>query len=184
MAAEQVRSEVLAGVRMLNGSQLEDCCEKLKLTVADAKKGNKRALENVVIRYLTSEDLENTDDEGMSEFLMLNDHIKTLLDMQTTNTLNQLSTTLSQVMSNTMSGANTNPPTPTPQVVVKKEDADAAPTAAVTTTKVELHKLREFKINGGTVPASIDYIIFQIRWLTESTLGMRRRRSEMVWFVR
>ena len=157
MAAEQVRSEVLAGVRMLNGSQLEDCCEKLKLTVADAKKGNKRALENVVIRYLTSEDLENTDDEGMSEFLMLNDHIKTLLDMQATNTLNQLSTTLSQVMTNAMSGANTTPPTPTPQVVVKKEDADAAPAAAVT-TKVELHKLREFKINGGTVPDSIDYI--------------------------
>jgi hypothetical protein len=155
MAAEKTRSEVLAGVRMLNVAQLEDCCEKLKLTVADAKKGSKKAMENIIMRYLTSEELEESEDEGMMIFLMFYDHMKTLLEAETTNTIDQLS----QVMSKKIS-EDENKGVSAEAVVVKKEEAEPEKVekAATVTTKVELHKLREFKITGGTVPDTVDFI--------------------------
>ena len=141
MSAEEVRSEVFAGVRMLSAAQLEECCEKLNLTVADNKKGIRKALENIVMRHLSSETLEEKEDEGLSDFLMLNDHIKSLMDPS----------------------ANTGVQPPSAEV--KTEDGEmktkvGEPSAALSsvTTKVELHKLREFKINGGTVPDSVDFI--------------------------
>ena len=156
MAADQVRSEVVTGVGMLNAGQLEDCCRKLSLTVAETKKGNKRALDDIITRHLTSEDLENSDDEGMSTFLMLNDHIKSLLPALSQNPSAE----------GTSGGDQGTTDNAAAIVPVKTEDGEAktesrgkaSATAAVTTTKVELHKLREFKITGGTVPDTVDYI--------------------------
>ena len=156
MAANQVRSAVIAGVGMLDADQLEDCCKVLSLTVADTKKGNKKALAGIIMRHLNSEVLEDSEDEGMSVFLVLHDHMKTLWDTETTNTINQLSQALSQHVPN----STVSNPSVTPVVTVKKEDDDktTAAAAAAVTTKVELHKLREFKITGGTVPDTVDYI--------------------------
>jgi hypothetical protein len=161
MAADKVRSEVIAGVRMLGVDQLVDCCEKLNLTVAETKKGIKKSVENIIMRHLTSETLEDSEDEGMAVFLMLNDHIKTLIDAETTNTIDQLTQTMSQMSSTVKKDETTPVPVKVEAVVEERaEKVEKGPgiTAGAVKTKVELHKLREFKITGGTVPDTVDFI--------------------------
>ena len=87
MSADEVRSAVIAGVCMLDASQLEDCCEKLTLTVEADKKGKKTALECIIMRHLCSETLVGSEDEGMGVFLMLHDHMKTLLGAKSAKTV-------------------------------------------------------------------------------------------------
>ena len=156
MAAEATRSGVLAGLRMLDVAQLENCCEKLSLTVAEAKKGKRKAVENIVMRHLTSETLEESEDEGMSVYLMLHDHIKSLLDSSTNNTIKQLVEELSEIKS--ASETERKEDAVAPNIEVKKETPETKPADAAAVS-VELHKFRrEFKITGGTVPDQVDFI--------------------------
>ena len=81
MATGNVRAEVMNGLQLLTVEQLEEGCTSLGLPVAQKKKSKFDAVLNVVLRHLTSEDLEELEDEGqsVSVLLALNDQIKTTI---------------------------------------------------------------------------------------------------------
>ena len=79
---------------MLTSAELEGCCEKLGVTVAEAKKGNQKLLLNVLKRYLASEELEAMTDQGLGVYKVLHEHIKGLLDDQVDRTTETLASVI------------------------------------------------------------------------------------------
>ena len=158
----QTKTEVEAGLKMLSAAQLEECCGMLGLTVAEGKKGEQKLILNVIKRHLASEELELMEDDGMSVYHKLHDHIKGLVEDQVSKTADQLAAAVTDGgvdLGTTFDPfKSTEPSSGTPVQKVKKEE-DVEPVGiAPITTKVELSKLREFKVSGGTVPDSIDYM--------------------------
>ena len=177
MAGEQqIRSEVEAGIRMLSVAQLVDCCEKLGVTVADEKKGDQKRVLNILKRYLASEELEELPDQGLDVYKLLHQHIKSLLDDQVSRTADTLAAAVSDEKKNLGTTFTAFEQKVPPQedgkvkdglvetvkslglgnLKVKEEEEEVA--VPTITTKVELTKIREFKVSGGTVPESIDYM--------------------------
>ena len=79
MASDELVQEVWDHLQVLDADQLDELAVGMALTVADEKKGDKRALYNLISRHLSSEDLENSDDKGLSVFLKVDDVVKTIL---------------------------------------------------------------------------------------------------------
>ena len=75
-ALEALRGEVLEGLQQVDIDTLLSVCGELTINIPDAKKTKKRAVANAVIRYLTSEDLEDLDDEGMSVLKKVDDVLR------------------------------------------------------------------------------------------------------------
>ena len=177
MAGEQqIRSEVEAGIRMLSVAQLEDCCEKLGVPVADEKKGDQKRVSNILKRYLVSEEVEELPDQGSDIYKLLHQHIKSLLDDQDSRTSDKLAaavaaekkdlgktfTAFEQKEPSLVDGEERDELVEKVQSLglgnlkVKEEEEEVA--VPRITTKVELTKIRDFKVSGGTVPESIDYM--------------------------
>ena len=64
---------LLGGV--VDPAELEEICTVLSLKVPDALKGKTKSLYKLVMRYLTSEEVENMEDQGKKIFLLLRDHL-------------------------------------------------------------------------------------------------------------
>ena len=79
MAADDLVQEVWDQLQVLDADQLDELAVGMDLPVANEKKGDKRALFNIVTRYLSSEDLEGKEDKGQSVFLKVNDVVKAML---------------------------------------------------------------------------------------------------------
>ena len=129
--AEAVKNEILERLRLVDATQLTELCNRLKLTITTAKEGNKSALFNLVSRHILSEELEGKPDEGLSEFTMINDELEVLLNLEG-------------------------------KPVVGEVEEDATTHDGETTkvkTKIEVHKLQNFKISGSVCSGEnmIDY---------------------------
>ena len=116
MSSNQVLKELVDALQMINGEQLLEVCNELKIAVPEEKKGNASLLLNLVMRYLYSDEIEALEDQGMSVFLKLNDDLKVMVDKKPTDLGD--------------GGMLTD---------VKTERKPP---------RIEVHKLREFKING------------------------------------
>ena len=57
--AEKLRKEVVEKLYEVNLEQLQELSERLELTIAENKRDNKRAVFNVIMRYITSEEVED-----------------------------------------------------------------------------------------------------------------------------
>ena len=120
---EVARKEVLDRLQVISAAQLEELCTRSHLTVVESKKGNQKALFNVMMRHLTSQAIEDSEDEGQKLFEDLLGEMKVMLGEDG-------------------------------ETGIKKESETSTGNAAsepIMKTRVELHKLREFKITGGTV---------------------------------
>ena len=73
------KNEVLQLVPKLSELQLLDLCESENLQLTKTKKDRKSALGNLLIRHVTSEEVEDTDDEGLALFQKLLDQMKDML---------------------------------------------------------------------------------------------------------
>ena len=132
--AEKLRKEVVEKLHEVNLDQLKEICERLQLTIADKKKDNKVAVFNGIMRHLTSEEVEDSADEGMAAFLKLNDELKLMLEIDDNDDKKKVKKEVG----------------PSGQEMVAK--AGSSSTESLTgKARIELHKLREFKITGGTV---------------------------------
>ena len=58
----EVKDLTLNLIKDLNEAQMLEVIESLELTVKEEKKSNKEAVRNVLIRHLTSEDIEDSPD--------------------------------------------------------------------------------------------------------------------------
>ena len=143
--AEKLRKEVVEKLYEVNLEQLQDA--RLELTIAENKRDNKSAVFNVIMRYITSEEVEDSADEGMATFLKLNDELKLMLD-------GDAKDDKTNVKKEDTSG----------QASAKEEKTDSSTSKA----RIELHKLRDFKVTGGTIGGTdnaLDYrsLCYQIQ---------------------
>ena len=118
MSSNPVLKEVIEMLQMINVEQLLEVCNELEITVPEVKKGNGSLLLNLVMRHLHSDTVEALEDQGMSVFLKLNDDLKVMVDKKPTDI-----------------GNGTSP-------------MDGRVKAEPKQPHIEVHKLREFKING------------------------------------
>lgn len=140
-ALEELRSEVLEGLQQVDVEALLLICSELTINIPDAKKTKKRAVANAIIRYLTSEDLEDLDDEGLSVLKKVDEVLRRGGQLNANRTTDNTE----------QSGS---------QEEVKTEEDDS-PEKKTTITKVEFTKLREFKIIGtvaGSGDNALDYM--------------------------
>ena len=77
--AKVVKNELLQLVPKLSELHLLDLCESENLQLTKTKKDRKSALGNLLIRHVTSEEVEDTDDEGLAVFQRLLDQMKDML---------------------------------------------------------------------------------------------------------
>jgi hypothetical protein len=134
-------------------------CEENTIAISDAKKTKKTAVANAVIRYLTSEQLEDMDDEGMSVLKKVDEILRRDRrggDRRTTTAMDMSSSSRHSE--------------------VKTEDS---PEKKTTITKVEFSKLREFKIIGGMVGGTgenaLDYMSLCHQMAEGRELGFTQR---------
>ena len=70
-------TEVLKQLGDLQLGELVEVHKELKLTaIPDGKEDNKSFILKTILRYLSSEEMQNAEDEGVSTFLVLLDFIK------------------------------------------------------------------------------------------------------------
>ena len=144
---DTVREEVLRMVSLLNVSQLAQSCVNLNIQVPPAKKDRRSALFNLVLRYLTSDEVEQEDDEGLD---ILRTFKRQVEDMLKGNDVKDVSGTGSSAVKTEVVGSSG-------VTVLESSTTDGTSGAGtsgaenVTKARIELHKLREFKITGGVV---------------------------------
>ena len=141
---DTVREEVLRMVSLLNASQLAQSCVNLNIRVPPAKKDRRSALFNLVLRYLTSDEVEQ-EDEGLDILRTFKQQVEDMLKVNE----------VKEDVSGTGSGAVKTEVIGGSGVTVLENSAmdgkSQSTTENVTKARIELHKLREFKITGGVV---------------------------------
>ena len=73
------RDAVIAHLRLISLAQVGEICTTLELTIPESKKNNKRAMVNAVLRYLSSEEVEDAEDEGLEIFQNMLRQLKEML---------------------------------------------------------------------------------------------------------
>ena len=77
--AEILKSQVVYYLNKLTEEQLVQVCGNHSLVVREGKKSRRTALKNAVVRYLSSEDVEDSEDEGFALFTTIQEELKKLL---------------------------------------------------------------------------------------------------------
>ena len=147
---------------------LTDRCDEYKITVPPQKASNSQYIQKLILRYLTSEDLEKTADQGHSVWAKLFSELGVLLnkggskDVKTE--IPSASSTLPQDDKDTGEGGGG-------AKGKVKMDPDVNSDATVPDAPfVTLHKLREFKISG-TVDAGKPGTLQYVSLLSQISLG-------------
>lgn len=167
-----MRREVVQRLSLLKDEQLEEVGTKLDVSVATSKKGKQGALLNSILRYLTSEAVEDLEDEGLSVFLKLNDEIAEMLK-EKPNIKDVKVEENGTVDSEEKDKEEADTETEDERVVGGKQP------------KMSFHKLREFKITGGVVASgdkSLDYasLCYQMQEAKEIGYSAREVRSAVI----
>ena len=81
---KEVKDLTLNLIKDLDGSQLLQVAESLQLEVKDEKKSRKEAIQNVILRHLSSEDVEDSADEGLALYKQVSEQV-----FSTSNTKNK-----------------------------------------------------------------------------------------------
>ena len=161
-----VRPQVVEKLQQVSTAQLLELCERLKIEVPTAKQGKKKALFNLLIRFLSSDEIEEAEDEGLSVMVKLKGELDVMLDI-----------------ADGGSGINTDGGTDaggqsSGNGKVKKEDGLDIANSNVDTgvrTRVEVTKLREFKITGGSVGSgetgALEYMSLSYQMLEGKAVG-------------
>ena len=79
---KEVKDLTLNLIKDLDGSQLLQVAESLQLEVKDEKKSRKEAIQNVILRHLSSEDVEDSADEGLALYKQVSEQVSGILDKQ------------------------------------------------------------------------------------------------------
>ena len=77
---EEVKELTLGLIKELDVAQLVTVAESLSLTIKEEKKSKKEAMRNLVIRHLTSEDIEDSADEGLDLYKKVAETVTGILE--------------------------------------------------------------------------------------------------------
>ena len=122
---------VLMEIKRCNAAELEDLCTKFKVIVPATKKGNQTALVNLMLRMMSSEDVEDLEDGGEELFRTIMEAVTEMKGVR-------------EIVTETVK-------VQTPAKELKTEAPETSEVPTSSKTKIELTKLREFKIVGGTI---------------------------------
>ena len=78
--AEVAKEEAMKLVKRLSELQLLEVCAGLNLKPKDGKTDRKKALKNCLVRYLESEELEDSADEGLAVFEKVASDMRALIE--------------------------------------------------------------------------------------------------------
>ena len=168
--ASSLKTLVVMKLGLVTDDDLEAILTSLDLSVSETRRKKDKAVFNAIVRYLTSEDVEDLEDEGLSIFLKLKDSLTEMLSaIEAKSVVEEVpekvvpeadptkdmpeevaeSKVLSEAVATKVASAVADTKVASP-VVVKKEtpretsrpDGD---------TRVQYYRFREFRIEGGTV---------------------------------
>ena len=150
--AETVKKEVVQRLQLVNTSQLTEICDRLHLEIATNKKENQMALFNLVMRHITSEEMEDGPDGGLAVLQQMNEELAVMLELDKKPIAEAEGGKM--VSSATIAGTG-------------------ASGSGETKTKIELHKLRKFKISGIVCGGenALDYTSLRYQMRKGRTLG-------------
>lgn len=148
---------------------LTDKCDEFKITVPPQKASSSQYMQKLILRFLTSEDLENSADKGQSVWAKFFSEIGLLLK-KGSNDDKKATPTASASGANSDSDSDTAVGGGGAKVKVKTDpDVDVNAIAPVAPL-VTLHKMREFKISG-TVDAGKPGTLQYVSLLSQISLG-------------
>ena len=144
---------VMEQLPLLDTAQLEELCAHIKLDVASPKKGKKRPLMNLVLRHLTSEEVEISGDGGEAVLLAVDGYLGRMLK-----------------------GKKMKTETETEASGTGSKDGDSSVIDAEVKPKMELLKslkLRDFKIIGqvGDKEGCMDYMSLSYQMQEAKAIG-------------
>ena len=166
MAAKSVKKDVMAKLGSVTDDQLEEILTDLDLTVTVERRKKENAVFNAIGRHLSSEEVEDLEDEGLSILLKVQTKLTEMLEEE-----DKKDDTTKTEGGNTDATADSKSKTASvetvlmkePEVVVKDEKPSTKG-AAAQVTRVEYHRLKDFRIEGGTVNGTLSYrnVCFQM----------------------
>ena len=74
-----VKDSVLQQLRFLDADELAELCTASNITIPPNKEGNRNAIHTIVLRHINSEDVEDSNDQGLGLFTLMDDELKRLL---------------------------------------------------------------------------------------------------------
>ena len=159
MAAKSVKKDVLTKLGLIVDDQLEEILTDLDLTVTTEKRKKGDAVFNAIGRYLSSDAVEDLDDEGLSIFLK----VQTKLDEMLEDNKKDLESKESTDKKDKEEPEETEEVKKETTKNQKPELVGAA--AAQVKTRVEYHRMKDFRIQGGTVNGTLSYsnVCFQMK---------------------
>ncbi len=152
--AEMLKAKVLFELQSLTEEQLEQICGTQNVTITGGKKSKIVALRNAMIRYLSSEEVEDSEDEGFALFNAVHEEVEKLIKQ------NPLSTEAAAVKDEEEdgSGKGVGSEMTERERKLKREyenpDQRTNPVRSSAETTIREYskiKLKDFKIHGGTV---------------------------------
>ena len=156
MAAKSVKKDVLTKLGLINDDQLEEILTDLDLTVSTEKRKKADAVFNAISRHLASDAVEDLEDDGLSIFLKVQTKLTEMLDEKVDSKSSTVGPTVEIDTPKTVpevSGTKEEPvekqKNPQPEM-----GATAVPGSM---TRIEYHRLKDFRFEGGTVNGSLSY---------------------------
>ena len=165
MAAKSVKKDVMAKLGSVTDDQLEEILTDLDLTVTAERRKKENAVFNAIGRHLSSEEVEDLPDEGLSILLKVQTKLTEMLEEE-----DKKDDTTKTEGGNTDATADSKSKTASVETVLMKEpevvvkDEKPSKGAAAQVTRVEYHRLKDFRIEGGTVNGTLSYSKFVSRW--------------------
>ena len=162
--AEAARDEVLAQLSKLSVEQLTAICSTESVDIPLAKQGNKSSIAGLLLRFISSEIVEESQDGGLALFQRLVLQIQGMLPPQDTKVVKveKGATATGGNIGGSSSSSNSNSLKP---VGTQNADTNSVEEGNVRRTRV-VHRLKEFKIDGkiahGDSPMSFQNICYQI----------------------
>ena len=156
MAAKSVKKYVLTKLGLINDGQLEEILADLDLTMSTEKRKKADAVYNAISRHLASDAVEDLEDDGLSIFLKVQTKLMEMLDEKVDSESSTVEPTV-----------KVDAPKTAPEVLGTKEESvvkqkkpqpEMGATAVPgSTTRIEYHRLKDFRIEGWTVNGSLSY---------------------------
>ena len=78
--ADEMKKEVVKRLQLITLEQLKEICTRTSLDIPTGKETKRSAVLNVVMRYISSEEVEDETDGGFVIISRMNDELKVMLE--------------------------------------------------------------------------------------------------------
>jgi hypothetical protein len=153
---EELQDLVFSKLNAVDVLQLGECCVMLNQTIPPNKKGKKSAIRGILYAYLTSAEMADKDDEGKTVYEDLNVALDRMLGekKEKAEAANKLTTEDTEATKSTETAAVKVEVTDDKvenNSLGSKDGSSSSGNNSAVTTKIDLTRIKEFKISPGTI---------------------------------